>query len=296
MNTGVTTNKNSLGLIVLVISLGALWNVHSLLAHKKEPNRSRRLMAQSILLAFGVALFAMAGSATCVACFVLGGGIILATGSRAFKRRPARVHALCAAIILAGAVTFLFGGEAGVVNALGRNLSLTGRTDIWAAVIPAVPNSIIGAGFEGFWISPSAQIFQRKLQLAGWWHPENFNEAHNGFIETYLNLGWIGVCLIALVLISGYRRAATALQSHPELGSLILAYIAVAAIYSITEAAFRLLCVSWTFFLFAVVGANGITSGLICGSRARGRPYRAAAPVDLEMGAIRSFHALQDNH
>ena len=29
---GVTTNKNELGLIVFVISLGALWNVRSLLS------------------------------------------------------------------------------------------------------------------------------------------------------------------------------------------------------------------------------------------------------------------------
>src|SRR5438046_1566349 len=37
MNTGVTTNKNSLGLIVLVISLVVLWNVYSLFVHKDEP-------------------------------------------------------------------------------------------------------------------------------------------------------------------------------------------------------------------------------------------------------------------
>ena len=30
-NTGVTTNKNTLGLIVFLVSLGALWNVRALL-------------------------------------------------------------------------------------------------------------------------------------------------------------------------------------------------------------------------------------------------------------------------
>ncbi len=61
-------------------------------------------------------------------------------------------------------------------------------------MIPAVPNAIVGAGFESFWISPSVQNFWRKL--VGWWHPEGLNEAHDGYIEVYLNLGWIGVCLI----------------------------------------------------------------------------------------------------
>ncbi|HWO35008.1 MAG TPA: hypothetical protein VNO32_39960, partial [Candidatus Acidoferrum sp.] len=56
VNVGVTTNKNELGLIVFVISLGAVWNVRSLFIHKDEPHRGRRLVAQCTLLAFGIAL------------------------------------------------------------------------------------------------------------------------------------------------------------------------------------------------------------------------------------------------
>ncbi len=40
MNTGVTTNKNALGLIVFTVSLGALWSVYSLYVRKDEPNRA----------------------------------------------------------------------------------------------------------------------------------------------------------------------------------------------------------------------------------------------------------------
>ncbi|HEY0702012.1 MAG TPA: hypothetical protein VGD60_04525, partial [Candidatus Acidoferrales bacterium] len=45
-NVGLTSNKNSLGLIVFVISLGVLWNMLWLLRHKDEPHRGRRLVAQ----------------------------------------------------------------------------------------------------------------------------------------------------------------------------------------------------------------------------------------------------------
>lgn len=259
MNTGVSTNKNSLGLIVLVISLVALWNVRALLIHRDEPNRGRRLVAQGTLLAFGLALLGMADCATCIACFILGGGLIIATNLRAIRSRPSRVHALCLAIVLAGGVALLSGGEGGVVHALGRKTNLSGRTEIWAAVIPAVPNSIVGAGFESFWIGPNVRKFQSSL--SGWWHPETLNEAHNGYIEVYLNLGWIGTCLIALVLISGYQRASKAFRRNPELGSLFLAYIATGAIYGITEASFRLLTPSWIFLLLAAVGASGVPAG-----------------------------------
>ena len=162
-------------------------------------------MAQCTLLTFGIVLLQMAHCATAVACFILGGGLIFATGLRAIRRRPARVHALCLGNLLAGGLAMLFGGESDVTSALGRQSNLSGRTEIWAAVIPAVPNPIVGAGFESFWISPNVKKVWRSL--SGWWHPEGLNEAHNGYIEVYLNLGWIGVCLIALILISGYRRA-----------------------------------------------------------------------------------------
>jgi exopolysaccharide production protein ExoQ len=265
MNTGVTTNKNSLGLIVLVISLGALWNMRSLLLHKEEPNRGRRVVAQGTLLAFGLALFGMANSATSIACFILGGGLILMTSVRAISSRPARMHALCLIIVLVGGFTFLFGGDAGIVHALGRNTNYTGRTDIWAALIPTVSNSIAGAGFESFWISPEVRKMQRSLSLSGWYHPEDLNEAHNGYLEMYLNLGWIGVCLIALILISGYRCAAKACQRYPEFGSLILAYIATAVIYNVTEAGFRELNACWIFLLLAVFSASGVAAGLLGG-------------------------------
>jgi len=272
MNVGVSTNKNSLGLIVLVVSLVTLWNVRSLLIHKDEPNRGRRLVAQGTLLAFGLALFGMANCATCIACFIIGGGLILATGLRAIRSRPARVHALCLTIVLVGGGISLFGGQAGVVHALGRDTTLSGRTEIWAAVIPAVPNPVVGAGFESFWIGPDVQKVYRSLE--GWWDPQGINEAHDGYIEIYLNLGWIGVCLIALILITGYRHASRAFQRDPELGSLFLAYVLTGAIYSITEAGFRFLSLSWIFLLLAVVGASGVAAGFfddgtrqICSSR-----------------------------
>jgi exopolysaccharide production protein ExoQ len=261
MNNGVGTNKNMLGIMLLVISLGTLWHVISLLRAKDQPNRGRHLFAQGVLLAFGIVLLQMADSATSLACFGLGSGLILATNLRVIRSRPTRVYALCLAIILVGALGLLFGGEANVFHALGRKSNLTGRTEIWTAVIPAVSNSIVGDGFESFWISPDAQKVWQSLSFSGWRDPKTLiNEAHNGYIEVYLNLGWIGVCFIMLILISGYRRAGKAFQRDPEVASLMLAYITVAAVYSSTEAGFRMLDLNWTFLVLAVVAASGMVS------------------------------------
>ena len=260
MNTGVTTNKNVLGVFVLVVSLYTLWRLMALMRLKSDPDRRRHLIAQTVLLAFGILLFRMAHSATSIACFALGGGLIIAANLRSFRTRPVRIHALCVGILLFGAVAFLSGAEGIVSQVLGRQANLSGRTEIWAAAIPAAPNALIGAGFEDFWISPSAEKFQQGL--LGWWHPEGLNEAHNGYIETYLNLGLVGVCLIAMILVLGYRRAVKAFRQDTQMGGLFLAYIIVAAVYSITEAGFRMLDPMWIFLLLAVVGASGVNEGL----------------------------------
>ena len=300
MNTGVTTNKNALGLIVLVVLSIVLWNVRSLIIHKDEPNRGRRLLAQGTLLAFGLALFWMADCSTGKACFILGSLLMITLNLRAIRRRPVRVHALCLAILLAAAVALLFGGQGDVASALGRQSNLSGRTEIWAAVIPTVPNSTVGAGFESFWISPNVRVFQQKLLRSGWYPPvvEGLNEAHDGYIEIYLTLGWIGVCLIALILIGGYRRAYKAFQRNPELGSLFLAYIATGVFYNITEAGFRMLNPSWIFLLLAIVSASGVTVGLFGGEKpknpvSRGGTLSRTAVSNKIIPEMETVHAAQ---
>ena len=261
INTGVTTNKNSLGLIVFVIMLGTLWNIRALLIDKKAPNRTRHLVAQVTLFLFGILLLQMAHCATAIACFVLGACLMLVTSLRFIKKSPGRVHALCMGIILVGGITLLFGGESAVTSALGRRSDL-GRSDIWKAAIAAADSPIFGTGFESFW---NVNVEKVAAGLRGYWGPtaHNLVSAHNGYIEVYLDLGWIGVCLIAVIFVSGYRHAIKCFRHNPEIGSLILTYIATCAFYSITEVGFRVLTPSWIFLLLAVISANGFAAGLV---------------------------------
>jgi exopolysaccharide production protein ExoQ len=274
MNTGLTTNKNSLGLIVFIISLGALWNVRTLLMDKKAPNRGRRLVAQCTLLTFGIVLLQLAHSATAVGCFVLGGSLMLATSMRAIRSRPSRVRALYLLVVLAGGLTMTLGGQSVISNALGRGNGLSGRSDIWAASIASAGNPIVGTGFESFWNANSRKV-QQALMLRGFSDTavDDLVSAHNGYIEVYLDLGLVGVSLIVVILITGYRRVSKAFQQEPELGSLMIAYVATGTFYSITEAGFRMLTPSWIFLLLAVVSASGVAVGASVGAS---QPLRAS--------------------
>jgi exopolysaccharide production protein ExoQ len=259
--TGVATNKNSLGLIVFVIMLGVLWNIRGLMTDKKSPNRTRHLVAQVTLFLFGILLLKMAHCATAIACIILGACLMLVTSLRFIRKKPGRVHALCMAIIVVGGITLMFGGESVVTGALGRRSDL-GRSDIWKAAIAAADNPIFGTGFESFW---NVNVEKVADQLRDYWGPtaHNLVSAHNGYIEVYLDLGWIGVCLIVAIFVSGYRHAIRCFRRNPEVGSLLLAYIATCAFYSITEVGFRVLTASWIFLLIAVVGSNAFAAGLI---------------------------------
>jgi exopolysaccharide production protein ExoQ len=278
MNTGVTTNKNTLGLITFLIALGVVWSFRLVLRSNRQPNRKRRIVAQGTLIAFSFAVLGMAHSATSIACFSLGAILILVTGLPSLRRSPGAVHAVVFTILLTGGLLMLFGGEGVVVHALGRQTNLTGRSDIWKAVIPACPNPLLGAGFESFWISPSAEEIYR--------HPVTFNrvnEAHNGYIEVYLNLGLVGLSLIVWILLAGYRNAVAAFRRNPEIGGLMLAYSITAAFYSITEAGFRMLTPSWIFLLLAIVAATGTVSGYLPNRVPPRRLRPARAPTWVEV-------------
>jgi len=279
MNTGVTTNKNMFGVMLFVVSLFTLWHFITLLNARKQPDRRRRLLAQGTLLAFGAVLLEMADSKTSIACFALGGGLIIVSGLRAIKSRPSRLYGLSLAVLLLGGFTILFGGESLVVQSMGRQSNLSGRTAIWAALIPAAHNPILGAGFESFWIGPGAEEFHHTLALQGWWQPQGLNEAHNGYLEVYLNLGVLGLCLIALIFMSGYRHAVAAFRRNPSIGGLLTAYIIVSVFYNITEAGLRMMGVPWIFLILAMLTASGVASGVFGEDAVRFLTARRASAI-----------------
>jgi O-antigen ligase len=131
---------------------------------------------------------------------------------------------------------------------MGRDPSLTGRTEIWKEVLALNTNPILGTGFESFWLGDRLE----KIWANYWWHP---NEAHNGYLEVYLNLGLVGVVLLAGVIVTGYRNVIRLLRWDAETGRIILAFFVVGIVYSFTEAGFRVLGAVWIFFLLATMAA-----------------------------------------
>ncbi len=90
-----------------------------------------------------------------------------------------------------------------IFEALGRGSDLTGRTDIWATVLEkANERPWTGWGFATPW-NPSDPAFD------GWIidHGQTVMQAHNMWIDVYLQLGIIGIVLIALTYLAFVWRA-----------------------------------------------------------------------------------------
>lgn len=246
--SGVALDKNMLGMTCLVYGIGMLWRLVTTYKEPRGRQRTRRLLAQAIIVAMVFYLFKDADSMTSESCFIMMGGLIVAMTFSKMARKPIVIHLMVATIVgITFSTLFLHIGGGFAFQELGRNSNLTGRTEIWSGLVHFSGNPIFGTGFDSFWLGDRMKrIWAAGGQLYG------INEAHNGYLETYLNLGWIGIALLAACIVTGYRNILTALRFEPEIGRIRLALFVAVIVYSFTEAGFRTNSSVWIAFLLSI--------------------------------------------
>jgi len=162
-----------------------------------------------------------------------------------FARKPAVLNLAVTLAILVPFSAMFLGIGSGLVENLGRNTTFTGRTAIWHCALPMVGNPVIGEGFESFWLGQRLLDIEKCID-------QGLNQAHNGYIEVYLNLGWLGITFLAILLVTGYRRTVAAARSQTRTGSLRLAYFIVAVAYDFSEGGFKMMNPVWICLLMAI--------------------------------------------
>ena len=245
--TGVTSNKNELGVLALICGLLLIWSLLLVRRGRLVPaNPKVASFVIASVLVMTIWTLITANSATSIACFALGTTVLMLAPSAAGRLKWLGVFSL---LILAAALAVDI-SSAGLLDtftsALGRDATLTGRTDLWADLLTLAGNPLIGVGFGSFWLGDRLSELWSKY----WWQP---TEAHNGYLEVYLELGLLGCALLGCVIVSLARRCATTLMSDPDIGRLRLALLVVALVYNITEAAFRVDLLMYLAFLLVAV-------------------------------------------
>jgi O-antigen ligase len=198
MFVGAATSKNMLGVLCLVSGIYLFWDTIARWSERKERRTKRIIVLNIVLLGMTLWLLNLANSATSRICLALGCLVIAAAHTRAVKRNPAILKilipvCLCVYMVL----QFGFGINGELVGMVGRNANLTGRTDLWKLLLSMHTNPVLGTGYESFWLG--SRLMYVWQVMAG------INEAHNGYLDVYLNLGAIGVVLLVGFLLSSFR-------------------------------------------------------------------------------------------
>ena len=247
MNTGITTNKNTLGCDCFILGFFFIWHFLRVRQHDKSTARRNELVLCLFFIVMIGWLLHKAHSSTSLGALVLAIATMLFVGLNFVNRRQIGIYLAVGAVACALAEVF-FGIHNYAIQALGRDTTLTGRTDIWEILWKWDINPLIGVGYESFWLGDRVDKLGELLPGL------ILNEAHNGYLETYLNLGLLGVCITIALLMATYFKAHRALLDDFDFGRFRLAYLAAFIVYNWTEAAFR--THAFPFFMFFLVAID----------------------------------------
>jgi len=291
-NVGITVTKNELGVISIIFGLFFFWYVLQAWPKRRENASGKELLISLGLLSLTGYCLAKAHSATSVLSLLLGAIIMLSLGLRFVDKERVGIYAVTSllAVLTAQGLFDVFGH---LVELTGHSSTLEGRGHLWEVVLATDHSPILGAGYESYWSGERLQSIWSMPEF--WWKPI---QAHNGYIEVYLNLGIVGVTILVGVLLVAFKKCAGELIHRFEWGRLMMSYWAMLVVHNWTEAGFKGL--SLMFFVFFCVAiklprhvfsASAMQPFLL--EEANNVVYGS---VELEVPSGRELYALSGSH
>ena len=203
------------------------------------------------LLLFAMTLWLLdkADSSNAQVCLLLGTVIIFFFSRSSLGKQGLIRNLGWYTLLVVCTVLFVYlvpGVLAALLESIGEDPTLTGRVELWTDLL-AVPNSeLFGAGYQSFWLGSAIETIWAKYYFKP-------NQAHNGYIDSYLNLGAIGVTLLFALLISAGARLRRRMLDKEPLAVLLFALLAFVVFYNWSEAMFSNLTPAWFMTLLATL-------------------------------------------
>ena len=248
--TGVAMNKNVLGFICMACGLFCVWRLCAEWSERRATAKNGDAAVAVLLLAMVGWLFYMTDSKTSLLCLMIGSLIMVGLGAKHVRENTGRY--LIIGIFVLSILQLVFNVGELIILGAGRDTTLTGRTELWEIVLGMAEHPLTGDGYESFWLGDRL----KKLWAIYYFKP---NQAHSGYIETYLNLGLIGVAFLTGMIISLYRKMRELLSGDASATEQVnfarygLGFLAAYLFFNITEAAFKELHFLFvTFLIFAM--------------------------------------------
>ena len=172
------------------------------------------------------------------------------------KKKNARLWLLLLGLILAVTVFyFLTNYDRIMVEEFAKDSSLSGRVPLWRMLVDKISRQpLLGYGYGSFWVGtvgPAAEIWKNL----DWEAPH----AHNGYLDLWLQLGFLGICLglyllLRLCILSVKHHAATG-----PAGQFWILFMAFFICYNMIESIF--LTANGLFWVLLVYGYVYLNDG-----------------------------------
>jgi O-antigen ligase len=134
-----------------------------------------------------------------ITCFAFVGALRVVSR---FRRRERPFIAVLIAIFGISALVVIWQNAYTILNELGKDNTLTGRTQIWAALMQSVlKHPLLGYGYQAFWIGARGEAVN-TFATTHWL----FAYAHNGYLEILLQLGLAGLVAICILVVIAFRN------------------------------------------------------------------------------------------
>lgn len=250
MMTGVTTQKNSLGEIVLIFSMFMVWDIMEIFPRGTKFKISRIPWNTVLLLLIGAWLLDLSQSKTALLCIMICVALILRPDRflSGFFNRTALIGAMSLPFLVFFSQQFS-SVIAPIIESLGRNMTFTGRTEIWQHITLKTVNPLIGAGYWNFWGGPGGYAVNREMNSI-------IPNAHNGYVDLYLDGGIIGLTVLFIMLVFCGRQIMKCLKIHDDLTryhKVRFAVLIAAIIYNLSESTFARMGPIWFTTLLMIV-------------------------------------------
>lgn len=223
------------------------------------------------LVAIYAALVALSQSATALLLSILYGGSAGLYVLWKRHRTIAVVALIDGALILVAGVVALWSDPSPAFAAIGKDLTLTGRTTLWGVVVEFIKERpLLGWGYHAMWVVGDPTTIYAEMVTGNW----GVASSHNAFLEITLQLGLAGTAVILMILgVALWRGGRCCRAGINPLGWFTLVFIIGAILAAQTiEALGRSQAIEWVVFNVLMFG---------CGLElAAEKENRLANPVD----------------
>lgn len=258
---GVATQKNTLGEVVMISGVYFIWSIIR--------NWGSKIIVFDLLF-LSMVLWLLRGSDTsrsntAIFGFLIGVIVILTfqimrSNLKHIKRNTIILILLISLFFLTAQIAYeLFSQKsllAASIESSGRDATLTGRTELWNDILEiASHHPILGVGYGSFWIGDLANnLWERHI-----WKP---TQGHNGYIDIYVELGFVGLFLLIAVIVFTFKEILKTFEFNFEYGRFRITIFAILLMHNITEASFLKGAHNlWFLFLLIVMNVPRISVG-----------------------------------